>query len=262
MRARYPEESGFVERDGVKVAYYVYGSGDTTVFLLPTWSLVHSRRWKMQIPYLARHYRVVTFDGCGNGRSDRPPTAAAYSDAEFVADAVAVMDATATERAVVVGISAGGNWVLRLAADHPHRVSGAIFISPSVPFGEPLPERAANEHSFDEVLDTEEDWAKYNRHYWQRDYPGFAEWFCRLIFTEPHSTKAVEDCVGWAMATTPETMEALPMRKDRLTCAHTSGASESYCSAPSGASYDTIITTCASRNPPCCAHRSGPRHMK
>ena len=31
--------------------------------------------------YLARHHRVVTFDGRGNGRSDRPAGAAAYADA-------------------------------------------------------------------------------------------------------------------------------------------------------------------------------------
>ena len=34
----------------------------------------------MQIPYLARHCRVVTFDGRGNGRSDRPPEASAYRE--------------------------------------------------------------------------------------------------------------------------------------------------------------------------------------
>ena len=44
------------------------------MLLLPTWSIIHSRHWKMQIPYLARHCRVVTFDGRGNGRSDRPPS--------------------------------------------------------------------------------------------------------------------------------------------------------------------------------------------
>ena len=73
-RARYPDESGYVERDGVRLHYEVYGTGEPTVLLLPTWSIIHSRHWKMQIPYLARHCRVVTFDGRGNGRSDRPPS--------------------------------------------------------------------------------------------------------------------------------------------------------------------------------------------
>ena len=80
-RARYPDEDGYVERDGVRVFYEVYGSGEPTVLLLPTWSIIHSRHWKAQIPYLARHARVVTFDGRGNGRSDRPATAEAYPSA-------------------------------------------------------------------------------------------------------------------------------------------------------------------------------------
>ena len=82
-RALYPDESGYVERDGVNLYYEVYGSGEPTALLLPTWSIIHSRHWKMQIPYLARHCRVVTFDGRGNGRPTarrRPaPTASASS---------------------------------------------------------------------------------------------------------------------------------------------------------------------------------------
>ena len=69
---RYPDAEGFVERDGVRVFWERYGEGEPTVLLLPTWSIVHSRFWKAQIPYLARHCRVLTFDGRGNGRSDRP----------------------------------------------------------------------------------------------------------------------------------------------------------------------------------------------
>ena len=53
------------------------------MFLLPTWSIIHSRHWKMQIPYLARHFRVLTFDGRGNGESDRPTGIAAYTEGEF-----------------------------------------------------------------------------------------------------------------------------------------------------------------------------------
>ncbi|HEU5065858.1 MAG TPA: alpha/beta fold hydrolase, partial [Gaiellaceae bacterium] len=95
-RASYPDESGYVERDGIRVYYEVYGTGEPTVLLLPTWSLMHSRHWKMQIPYLARHCRVVTFDGRGNGRSDRPTEPEAYDEREFAADALAVLEETKT----------------------------------------------------------------------------------------------------------------------------------------------------------------------
>ena len=91
-----------MERDGVRVFYEVYGEGKPTVVLLPPWSIVHSRIWKMQIAYLARHVRVVTFDARGNGRSDRPRGVERVLGDEFAADALAVMDATGTERAVLV----------------------------------------------------------------------------------------------------------------------------------------------------------------
>ena len=61
-RARYPDLQGFVEREGQRLFYEVYGDGEETVFMVPTWSLVHSRHWKMQIPYFARHFRAA-YDG-------------------------------------------------------------------------------------------------------------------------------------------------------------------------------------------------------
>ena len=205
-RARYPDESGYVERDGTRVYYEVYGSGEPTVLLLPTWSLIHSRHWKMQIPYLARHCRVVTFDGRGNGRSDRPQEPEAYDEREFAADALAVLDATDTKRAVLVSLSLGAQRALLLAGEHPDRVSGAAFIAPAVPLGDPPQGRVYQ--PFQEALDTDEGWAKYNAHYWLRDYKGFAEFFFSQFFTEPHSTKPFEDCVGWALETTAETLIA------------------------------------------------------
>jgi pimeloyl-ACP methyl ester carboxylesterase len=98
-RARYPGEEGYVERDGVRVFYEVYGDAPTTFLLFPTSPISHSRLWKAQIPYLSRHFRVITFDPRGNGRSDRPDTAEAYSSWEFVEDGRAILEATRTETA-------------------------------------------------------------------------------------------------------------------------------------------------------------------
>ncbi len=203
-RARYPDLTGYVERDGVRVFYEVYGAGAQTIFLLPTWSIVHSRFWKGQIPYLARHFRIVTFDGRGNGRSDRPVGASAYTPDEFAADALAVMEATTTERAVLAALSCGALWGTILAADHPERVDGVIYIGPAVGLAPGHPERDV--HAFDESLATAEDWAKYNSHYWRRDYLGFLEFFFAKCFNEPHSSKHIEDCIGWALDTDPETL--------------------------------------------------------
>jgi pimeloyl-ACP methyl ester carboxylesterase/predicted glycosyltransferase len=206
-RARYPDSDGYVERDGARVHYEVFGSGEATVLLLPTWPIVHSHAWKMQVPYLARHFRVITIDPRGNGLSDRPEEPEAYAEAEYAADAVAVLDATQTDRAFVVGHSMGCQRGLILAADHPDRVAGVVFIGPAMPFAtQTVRARAAT--SFDEELDTYDGWAKYNRHYWLSDYAAFLSFFFAQIFTEPHSTKQIEDGIGWALETTPETLIA------------------------------------------------------
>src|SRR5215510_10819789 len=101
-RALAPEQSGFADVDGVRIAYEVFGEGEETILLLPPWAIVHSRFWKPQVPYLARHFRVVTFDPRGNGRSDRPQTPEAYGPHRTVEDAIAVLDEVGVEDCVPV----------------------------------------------------------------------------------------------------------------------------------------------------------------
>jgi pimeloyl-ACP methyl ester carboxylesterase/predicted glycosyltransferase len=206
LRARSPDRDGYVERGGVKLFYEVFGEGDPTVFLLPTWSLIHSRHWKMQIPYLARHYRVVTFDGRGNGKSDRPQNSADYADQICADDCVAVMDETGIARATLVAFSLGCHWAVMLAAQHPDRVDGAVLIGSGLPVVPGHTYRAV--YDFNEVLNTDDGWAKYNRHFWMKDYPGFVNFFMSQMFTEPHSTKQIEDTIGWGLETDAPTLLA------------------------------------------------------
>jgi pimeloyl-ACP methyl ester carboxylesterase/predicted glycosyltransferase len=205
-RARYPDSEGYVERDGVRVFYEVYGEGEPTILFVPPWSLVHSRCWKLQLPYFGRHFRAIAFDPRGNGKSDRPRTSEAYTETELAADALAVLDATGTEKAFVVTLSLGAQRTLVLAAEHADRVLGIVFIAPSVPLAPSHPYR---DIPFDEPLDTDEGWAKFNAHYWLRDYPGFVEFFISQCVTEPHSTKQIEDGVGWGLETDAETLLTL-----------------------------------------------------
>ena len=213
-RARYPDSEGYAERDGQRLFYEVYGEGEQTVFLLPTWSLFHSRHWKMQIPYLARHFRVLAMDGLGNGRSDRCRDPRRYVSAEFARDCLAVMDATGTERAVMASLSTGAQYQLALARIAPERVAGAAFIGPVFPYT-PSYLWFAGIRGFSRVFQRPlripqlyRWWARYNVVHWREEYPAFVEWFVSRAFPEPHSTKAIDDGVGWGFETDPETLIA------------------------------------------------------
>jgi pimeloyl-ACP methyl ester carboxylesterase len=211
MRAVEPVDSGFAHGpDGVRIAYEVFGTGEPTVVFLPSAPIVHSRQWKGQVPYLSRHYRVVTFDGRGNGRSDRPVEPEAYEDECFVADLRAVMDATATAAAVLVGLCTDGVWrAIRFAAASPDRVRGIAAFGIGVPrLTPPHPHYVAAAATFDEELPTSDGWSRYNRHHWRRDYADFARFFFEEITSEPHSTKVIDDAVGWALDGSVEAMLA------------------------------------------------------
>jgi pimeloyl-ACP methyl ester carboxylesterase/predicted glycosyltransferase len=207
-RARYPDRTGYVERDGVRVFWEQYGEGEPAILFLPTWSIVHSRVWKAQIPYFARYTRVLTFDPRGNGRSDRPLEPAAYDEAQFAADARAVMDATRTQSALLVGLSIGSHRGLLLAAEHPERVSGICFIGAGTFLGPVLATPVQCIMRFDEPRESYEGWDRFSRGGWERDFPGFMEFFFGQVIVEAHSTKQIEDSVEWGLETTPEALMA------------------------------------------------------
>jgi pimeloyl-ACP methyl ester carboxylesterase/predicted glycosyltransferase len=197
--------AGKVERDGATIAYEVRGDGPTVLFM-PTWSLVHSRLWKGQVPYLSRHARVITYDPRGNGRSSRPLEVEQHTDEQYVLDALAVLDATDTERAVVVCFSKAAMHGLTLAAEHPERVAGLVAMGPAAPLTR-ITEMLGRilQATFERRMPTYPTWqTKFNAHYWKTDFRDFLESYIRAVFNEPHSTKQIEDAVGWGLETTPE----------------------------------------------------------
>ncbi len=210
MRAREPDEQGHVERAGVRVGYELFDHADVpTVVFPPVDTIVHSRAWKAQVPYLAQHYRVVTIDPRGNGRSDRPLAAAAYDDLEFVADTVEVMDHLDIDRAVLVGLCQSAWYSLVVAALHPDRVLGVVAVAPwAVSDVPPLPDRIEAGERFEERLEHHPGWLRDNRDFWLRRWPEFPPFFFDQLLSEPHSTKQLEDVVGFALETTGAVLSA------------------------------------------------------
>jgi pimeloyl-ACP methyl ester carboxylesterase/predicted glycosyltransferase len=202
MRARAPDRSGVVVRDGVRVAYDAYGDGDVALLLLPAWAIVDSRLWKANVAFLARHFTVITYDPRGNGRSDRPTDPATQQASELVADAVAVLDAVGVERAVVVGNSFGTILAYLLAASQPQRVLGMVMIGATLNLDgrsdDPLTRGML---TFEEEPRDSDGWALYNRRLWDADFERFVRFFIGEVFPEAHSSKHVEDGVSWGLQT-------------------------------------------------------------
>jgi pimeloyl-ACP methyl ester carboxylesterase/predicted glycosyltransferase len=189
----------YVSRPGARIFYQVTGSAEHDVVLLPPcYPVVHSRTWKMQVPYLSRTFRVVTTDFRGNGRSDRPATG--YEFDTLYGDLCAVLDEAARPPFAAVGYSCSNMLLIRYAAEHPERLSHLILLSPQ--YSQPLPE------PFDEK------YAPLVRD----DFAGYLRRFFTSLYPEPHSLKGIEDGIGWGGETTAEVLvEVLrQIRKDNV----------------------------------------------
>jgi pimeloyl-ACP methyl ester carboxylesterase/UDP:flavonoid glycosyltransferase YjiC (YdhE family) len=203
VRAREADESGYATTtDGLRLYWERHGSGAVTIVLLPANPISNSRLWKAQVHHLARHYRVILYDGRGNGKSDSPDPAGQWLGGWWAADCLSVMDATGTPSAVLAGICADGVWPsIQIAAAHPERVQAIVAIAAGVPLLSPPHEFRA------EALRTFEDepgcdprgWQKFNRRYIEEDHAGFLEFFFGEMFPEPHSTKQIEDAVEYGL---------------------------------------------------------------
>jgi len=204
MRAKSPHSEGFVERGGVRIHYEIYGDGPDTILFIPPWAIVHSRVYKAQIPWLSDFFRCITYDPRGNGKSSRPDRVDAYTADHYFDDALAVLDATGTDAAILIGTSSGGGLSSMIAAHHPQRVRAAVLLGTTATIGSGYPYMtpahfAAKREDF-------EGWNKYNHEYWLRDYDEFCRFFFSNAFPEPHSTKQLEDALEWAAETNGETL--------------------------------------------------------
>ena len=123
-----------IAREGTDLVYWTWPGAEPPALLLHGIGN-YGRYWDPFADAIARRLRLVAPDARGHGESGRP--AEGYAPEDFVADAVAVLDAAEVELAVVVGHSMGAMHSIYLAATHPERVRALAIVDAGV---EPMPE--------------------------------------------------------------------------------------------------------------------------
>ena len=83
--------------------------------------------WRLVIPELAKHRRVVAPDMLGFGYTERPGDNT-YNRERWVAHAIGVMDSLDLEKVDLIGNSFGGGLALALAIEHPERVRRLVLM--------------------------------------------------------------------------------------------------------------------------------------
>jgi 3-oxoadipate enol-lactonase len=118
-----PEPRLHVTREGVRLAYYVHGQGETLVLIRGYAN--SASMWYPQVPDLSRHFRVITFDNRDTGSSDR--VAVPYTVASLAADLVSLLDFLAAGPVHLLGLSMGGMIALETALGRPDLVKSLLL---------------------------------------------------------------------------------------------------------------------------------------
>jgi pimeloyl-ACP methyl ester carboxylesterase len=108
------------------------------------------RSWEPLLGHLPQSIRAFAITQRGHGDGPRPDSG--YRPADFAADLVAFMDATGLPAAVLVGHSAAGFTLGRVAAAHPACVTGLVLIA-SPPALTDIPAFAAFDERVQELRD-------------------------------------------------------------------------------------------------------------
>lgn len=110
---------------GVRYAVREWGAGRPLILLHGFTGC--GALWATHAEALADQWRVLAPDLLGHGASDTPHDPGRYAMPEMVADLVALLDALAIPRAVLLGYSMGGRIALATAVRHPERIAALVL---------------------------------------------------------------------------------------------------------------------------------------
>ncbi|MGV0971629.1 alpha/beta fold hydrolase [Empedobacter falsenii] len=115
----------YIDLNNAKIYYEEYGQGEPLIFLHGNNGSIED--FYQQIPFFAKHYRLIVLDTRGQGRST-DLTNTPYTYEEFANDLFQVIQKLNLKKVNLVGWSDGGNTALIFNAQHPELVNKIVTI--------------------------------------------------------------------------------------------------------------------------------------
>ncbi len=123
-----PEIGRSIEAGGIKVNYHDHGSGFPVLLIHGSGPGVSAFvNWRLVMPELSKHSRVIAPDMVGFGFTERP-AGYEYTMKNWVKQAIDLLDALGLEQVDLVGNSFGGALSLALTIHHPQRVRRLVLM--------------------------------------------------------------------------------------------------------------------------------------
>ncbi|AKH93570.1 oxidoreductase [Elizabethkingia anophelis FMS-007] len=119
------KEGKYIDLKDAKIYYEEYGKGQPLILLHGNNGSISD--FSKQIPFFAKHYRVIAVDTRGQGRST-DLTQDAYSYEKFASDLYQVIKSLNLEQVDIIGWSDGGNTALIFNYEHPEMVNRIVTI--------------------------------------------------------------------------------------------------------------------------------------
>lgn len=123
-----PEIGRTIDAGGIQVNYHDHGSGFPVLLIHGSGPGVSAFvNWRLVMPELSKHRRVIAPDMVGFGFTERPD-GYEYTMQNWVKQAIDLLDALGLKQVDLVGNSFGGALSLALTIHHPERVRRLVLM--------------------------------------------------------------------------------------------------------------------------------------
>jgi len=161
-----------LEKNGVKLAYYVYGEGEPTLVFVVAF-IATAPFWTYQVNYFSQNFKMVTVDMRGAGESDKP--ADNYTLDLYADDLNSIIEELQAKNIVLVGESMGASIVIKYVTRYPGKVSKLVLMCGTPKYA------PTNDFPHGQSLEVIHKLLTLA----QESYSGFLRFFMELAFTEP-----------------------------------------------------------------------------